>query len=45
MNWPASWPGVLLVILLGCAGVALIARHMSRHRAGQTNAERERNAF
>jgi amino acid transporter len=35
MNWPASWPGVLVVIALGCIGVALIARHMSRHRVDQ----------
>jgi peptidoglycan/LPS O-acetylase OafA/YrhL len=32
MNWPASWPGLLLVVVLGCIGVALIMRHMSRHR-------------
>jgi hypothetical protein len=32
MHWPASWPGVLIVIFLGLVGVALIARHMSHHR-------------
>jgi ABC-type antimicrobial peptide transport system permease subunit len=40
MNWPAWWPGVLLVLVLGCSGVALIARHMSRHRVSQAASER-----
>jgi ABC-type antimicrobial peptide transport system permease subunit len=37
MNWPAWWPGALLVVALGCIGVALIARHVSRHRAGHAS--------
>lgn len=33
LNWPGSWPGVFIVLALACTGVALIALHMSRHRA------------
>lgn len=35
VNWPASWPGLLIVVALVCIDVVLITRHMSRHSAGQ----------
>jgi hypothetical protein len=44
LNWPASWPGLLIVIASGSIGVALVMRHISRHRVGQINAEDSRNA-
>jgi len=32
MHWPASWPGLIAIVLAcGVAGM-LIRRHMSRHR-------------
>ena len=39
LRWPASWPGLIVVVALACVGVALIVRHMSRHRVGVSNAE------
>ena len=44
MNWPASWPGALVVVALACFGLVLIRRHMSRHRAGQAHAESSRRS-
>ena len=39
MNWPDSWPGALVVVALASFGLALIRRHMSRHRTGQVHAD------
>jgi hypothetical protein len=39
INFPASWPGVVVVVVLVGAGVALLARHASHHREERTRAK------
>ncbi|MEO8020077.1 MAG: nuclear transport factor 2 family protein [Pseudomonadota bacterium] len=41
LNWPASWPGVLVTIGLVCLGVVLIARHIARHKSEGCSMTRE----